>query len=1382
MIKLLAPVHRWKLFQEVASRRRQSLLSMNVVRSINAVETLEDRALLSAFGVQQAAVQQVSGASTPLVAYGSNWMYLDNGTDQGTAWRAAGFNDAGWASGPSKLGYGDTNATTVGFGPSSTNKYVTTYFRQSFNIANPGALTTLDLGVVRDDGVAVYLNGVEIVRNNLAAGALFNTLAPSPAVDGVNETTPQTSSVSVASLPVGTLVAGTNVLAAEIHQQAVTSSDIGFNFQMTASGSALEVVVDFNQAFNASTLAASDLLIDGSATASSVTVIDSDTAKFALSALAVGSHTISLPAGSVLATDATPLDVFSQSVTVAATPQYSIDHNPRLQLGNAPLVGYAGSSTDQMEVLWQTVSAGAGTQDSFSVEYRLAGSSGAWLATPATSLISTGIGGRINHFTTMTGLSYATQYEYRMRHRQADVIVKEFTDTFRTRNPAGDASTFTFATYGDSASLNGVANFRSVQNQINALDPRFVVLLGDNVYDTGSHTESDARFDPDLNPEAADWMASHVDYVGYGNHDIATGGGQPSEDNFSVPVQVAGVNAPAAPPATEEPEHNYSFDYGNVHFVTFDTNSLSNATRLDALLDYVEADLAASTATWKIVYGHHPVGGSPDKTESPADNYYQQTVPRLKAAGVSLFLAGHSHTYHWSYPLISQSGGVATFVNDPDKDYENHSGLVQLVSGLGGREVRTGTFTQFPFIAAGYSASTPVLGEYGFTQVDVTPTQLVVKYIAADNGAILDQFFITTPGGGNQSPVAVNDSATTNEDTAVIVSVLTNDSDPESNPLTVQSVTQGSKGSVTNNGDGTVTYSPSANANGSDSFSYTISDGNGGTATATVSLTINAINDLPTITDIANQSTNEDTATGALAFTIGDIETAAGSLTVSATSSNTTLVPNGNLVFGGSGASRTLTATPAANQSGSATITVTVTDASSGTATDTFTLTVNAINDLPTISDIANQSVSMNTATAALAFTIGDVETTAASLTVTATSSNTTLVPNANLVFGGSGASRTLTATPATNQSGTTTITVTVTDANSGTATDTFLLTVLASAKFFVVDSGRDDTFQYAASGTLTLNHNLAATNLNPQGVVTSLDGSTVWVLDGNKTVFVYNATGTSLGSWTTTSPKTPTGIATNGIDLWIVDKGNDRVYFYAGAAARRSGSVAATSNFALGSGNTTPEGITTDGTKLWVVNSAATDKVFVYTIAGVLQGSWTIGNTTPTGLTIDPSGASQSIWIVDNGTDRVYEYTNARSRISGSQAAASSFALAAGNTTPTDIADPLSFASSTTTTAPATTAARPSPVALISAPPRPGTSQRDVIENWPTAVSEPLPSSRSDSNSAEIAISQLAALRAPDVVRPTRGLIKPTPSVSVPLSIDELFAEESLLRNLQNV
>jgi ABC-type uncharacterized transport system substrate-binding protein len=112
----------------------------------------------------------------------------------------------------------------------------------------------------------------------------------------------------------------------------------------------------------------------------------------------------------------------------------------------------------------------------------------------------------------------------------------------------------------------------------------------------------------------------------------------------------------------------------------------------------------------------------------------------------------------------------------------------------------------------------------------------------------------------------------------------------------------------------------------------------------------NAVNDTPVISDIANQTTNEDTATAAIDFTISDAVTAAGDLTLTGSSSNTTLVSDANIVFGGSDGNRTVTVTPLANQSGSATITVTVSDGSL-TATDTFELTVNAVNDAPTAAD-----------------------------------------------------------------------------------------------------------------------------------------------------------------------------------------------------------------------------------------------------------------------------------------------------------------------------------------------------------------------------------------------------------------------------------------------
>lgn len=125
----------------------------------------------------------------------------------------------------------------------------------------------------------------------------------------------------------------------------------------------------------------------------------------------------------------------------------------------------------------------------------------------------------------------------------------------------------------------------------------------------------------------------------------------------------------------------------------------------------------------------------------------------------------------------------------------------------------------------------------------------------------------------------------------------------------------------------------------------------GSVTTATVTILDNDGNTPPTISNVTDQATSEDTPTSAIAFTVGDLQTAAGSLVVTASSSNSTLVPVSNIVLGGSGANRTVTITPAANLVGASTITLTVTDEGGLTATDTFLLTVSTANNSPTAND-----------------------------------------------------------------------------------------------------------------------------------------------------------------------------------------------------------------------------------------------------------------------------------------------------------------------------------------------------------------------------------------------------------------------------------------------
>src|SRR5207245_4885122 len=118
---------------------------------------------------------------------------------------------------------------------------------------------------------------------------------------------------------------------------------------------------------------------------------------------------------------------------------------------------------------------------------------------------------------------------------------------------------------------------------------------------------------------------------------------------------------------------------------------------------------------------------------------------------------------------------------------------------------------------------------------------------------------------------------------------------------------------------------------------------------------------------ITNQTISATSSTGPLAFTVSDAQTPLTSLTVSASSSNPTLVPNANIVLGGSGGNRTVTVTPASSQVGTATITLTVSDGCLSASTS-FTLTVNAPSTPPTLSSIANQTISAGSSTGPLAF------------------------------------------------------------------------------------------------------------------------------------------------------------------------------------------------------------------------------------------------------------------------------------------------------------------------------------------------------------------------------------------------------------------------------
>ncbi|MFT5121966.1 MAG: hypothetical protein ACI97B_000591 [Verrucomicrobiales bacterium] len=166
-----------------------------------------------------------------LIPAGAVWKYHDLGADLGTAWRMPDYDDSSWLSGPAELGYGDQNeATELSYGPDASRKYTTTYFRVNFVVEDISNIAGLTAQFRRDDGGIIYLNGSEIVRSNMRPGPPAYNIHAASTVGGADETTyfPFSSSAT-------NLVAGTNVVAVEIHQGNGGSSDISFDLALFAN-------------------------------------------------------------------------------------------------------------------------------------------------------------------------------------------------------------------------------------------------------------------------------------------------------------------------------------------------------------------------------------------------------------------------------------------------------------------------------------------------------------------------------------------------------------------------------------------------------------------------------------------------------------------------------------------------------------------------------------------------------------------------------------------------------------------------------------------------------------------------------------------------------------------------------------------------------------------------------------------------------------------------------------------------------------------------------------------------------------------------------------------------------------------------------------------
>jgi len=177
-------------------------------------------------------------AQDTIIPQGADWKYLDDGSNQDTAWKELGYIDTSWIIGPAELGYGDGDeATVLSFGPDTNNKYMTYYFRHKFTVIDSLITPYLSLDLQRDDGAVVYLNGTEVVRSNMPEGSIDYLTRASSGVWGSAEDVMYNYLI-----PSDHLIADTNLLAVEIHQRSGSSSDISFNLELATTDEEPQIV------------------------------------------------------------------------------------------------------------------------------------------------------------------------------------------------------------------------------------------------------------------------------------------------------------------------------------------------------------------------------------------------------------------------------------------------------------------------------------------------------------------------------------------------------------------------------------------------------------------------------------------------------------------------------------------------------------------------------------------------------------------------------------------------------------------------------------------------------------------------------------------------------------------------------------------------------------------------------------------------------------------------------------------------------------------------------------------------------------------------------------------------------------------------------------
>jgi hypothetical protein len=309
------------------------------------------------------------------------------------------------------------------------------------------------------------------------------------------------------------------------------------------------------------------------------------------------------------------------------------------------------------------------------------------------------------HAIVLTGLQPDTEYTYTVDACGTRTEPRRFSTA-----PSPGTRRVRFATVGDFGT--GGKEQRAVAQAILGRRPELFLALGDTAYTAGTEEEIQERLFAPMGRLFEEVPLFAVP----GNHEYVTQQAQPYLDNLYLPTSPSGG------------ERYYSFDWGHVHFVAVDSSCLIGLASADrctpeAQQQWLEQDLSASQAPWKIVFLHHPPWSSGEHGSSLEVRH--QLAPLFERYGVDLVLAGHDHHYERTWSLSGE-----------DLARSGARGVFYLVVGNGGARLR------------GFPGSTPSWSavrnnrDYGFLDVEVVEGTLTARMVTT-SGKVADSFTLT---------------------------------------------------------------------------------------------------------------------------------------------------------------------------------------------------------------------------------------------------------------------------------------------------------------------------------------------------------------------------------------------------------------------------------------------------------------------------------------------------------------------------------------------------------------------------------------------------------------------------------------------------------------